>query len=51
MRVLPKVDVVNVTNSDRWSSITTAQFGTAAYLQPATILQGRLIRLAIEMSW
>ncbi len=51
VRVLPKVDVFNLTNSDRWSSVTTAQFGAATYLQPATILQGRLIRLAIETSW
>ncbi len=51
IRILPKVDVFNATNSDRWSSITTAQFGTATYLQPATILQGRLIRFAIESSW
>jgi hypothetical protein len=51
IRILPKVDVFNATNSDRWSSITTAQFGTATYLQPATILQGRLIRVAIETSW
>jgi hypothetical protein len=51
VRLLPKVDVFNVTNSDRWSSVTTAQFGAATYLQPSTILQGRLIRLVIESSW
>ena len=51
IRVLPKVDVFNATNSDRWSSVTTAQFGAATYLQPSTILQGRLIRVAIETTW
>ncbi len=51
IRLLPKVDIFNATNSDRWSSVTTAQFGTATYLQPATILQGRLIRVAIETTW
>jgi hypothetical protein len=51
VRMLPKVDIFNVTNSDRWSSVATAQFGAAAYLRPATILQGRLIRLAFESSW
>ena len=51
VRISPKVDVFNATNSDRWSAITTAQFGAATYLQPSTIMQGRLIRVGIEMSW
>ena len=38
-------------NSDRWSSVTTAQFGAATYLQPSTIMQARLIRVGIESSW
>jgi Carboxypeptidase regulatory-like domain/TonB-dependent Receptor Plug Domain len=50
-RVSPKVDVFNAMNSDRWSSVTTAQFGTATYLQPSTIMQARLIRVGIESSW
>ena len=41
----------NAMNSDRWSSVTTAQFGAATYLQPSTIMQGRLIRLGFESSW
>ena len=51
IRVSPKVDVFNAMNSDRWSSVTTAQFGTATYLQPSTIMQARLIRVGIESSW
>jgi hypothetical protein len=51
IRIMPKVDVFNALNSDRWSSITTAQYGAATYLQPATILQGRLFRVGIESSW
>jgi hypothetical protein len=47
-RVLPKVDIFNVMNSDRWSTVTTAQFGAASYLQPSTIMQGRLIRIGFE---
>ncbi len=50
-RFVPKVDVFNATNSDRWSAVTTAQFGTATYLQPSTILQGRLIRVNMDVSW
>ena len=51
IRITPKVDMFNATNSDRWSSVTTAQFGTATYLQPSTIMQGRLIRIGFESSW
>jgi hypothetical protein len=51
IRISPKVDVFNALNSDRWSSVATAQYGAAAYLRPATILQGRLIRVGIETFW
>jgi hypothetical protein len=51
IRLVPKVDVFNATNSDRYSSVTTAQFNAATYLQPSTILQGRLIRVGLETSW
>ena len=51
IRISPKVDVFNAMNSDRWSSVTTAQFNTDTYLQPSTIMQARLIRLGIESSW
>lgn len=50
-RLTPKVDLFNAMNSDRWSSVTTAQFNAATYLQPATIMQGRLIRIGFESSW
>ena len=50
-RILPKVDIFNAMNSDRWSTVTTAQFGASTYLQPATIMQGRLIRVGVETTW
>jgi hypothetical protein len=50
-RILPKVDVFNVLNSNDHTAIATAQFGTAAYLRPSVILQGRLIRLGFDMTW
>lgn len=51
LRLTPKVDIFNAMNSDRWSSVTTAQFGVATYLQPSTIMQARLIRVGFESSW
>ena len=50
-RILPKVDIFNALNSDRWSTVTTAQFGARTYLQPSTIMQGRLIRVGFEATF
>ena len=51
IRILPKIDIFNVMNSDRWSTVTTSQFGTSTYLQPSTIMQGRLIRIGFETTF
>ena len=49
--MLPKIDFFNALNSDDYSSVTTAQFGAATYLQPSVILQGRIIRVGVDMTW
>ena len=50
-RILPKLDIFNALNSDDFTSISTAQFQATAYLQPTVVLQGRLIRLGMDVSW
>jgi hypothetical protein len=47
----PKIDFFNALNSDDYSSVATAQFGARTYLQPSVILQGRIIRVGIDMTW
>ena len=47
----PKVDFFNALNSDDYSAVQTAQFGAAAYLRPSVILQGRIIRVGVDMTW
>lgn len=49
--VQPKVDFFNALNSDDYSSVATAQFGARTYLQPSVILQGRIIRVGVDMTW
>jgi hypothetical protein len=51
IRLMPKLDVFNALNSDRWSAVTTWQYNSATYLQPSTIMQARLFRVGIESSW
>ncbi len=50
-RMTPKVDLFNALNSDDYSSVSTVQFGAATYKQPSVILQGRIIRLGVDVTW
>lgn len=47
----PKIDFFNALNSDDYSSVSTMQFGAAAYNRPSVILQGRIIRVGVDMTW
>lgn len=50
-RMTPKVDLFNALNSDDYSSVSSVQFGAAAYMRPSVILQGRIIRVGVDMTW
>ena len=47
----PRVDFFNALNSDDYSSVSTVQFGAAAYNRPSVILQGRIIRVGVDVTW
>jgi hypothetical protein len=47
----PKMDVFNALNSDDYTSVSTMQFGAAAYQRPSVILQGRIIRIGADVKW
>ena len=49
--LLPKIDFFNALNSDDYSSVSTMQYGAAAYNRPSVILQGRIIRIGVDMTW
>ncbi len=49
--VTPKVDFFNALNSDDYSAVATAQFGARTYLQPSVVLQGRIVRIGMDMTW
>ena len=50
-RFTPKLDVFNALNSDDYTGVTTTQFGAATYMRPSTILQGRIVRLGVDVRW
>ncbi|MCC7126868.1 MAG: TonB-dependent receptor [Acidobacteria bacterium] len=51
LNATPRIDFFNALNSDDYSSVATAQYGAAAYLQPSVVLQGRIIRIGFDMTW
>ena len=51
MAFTPKVDLFNALNSDDYSSVSTVQYGAAAYMRPSVILQGRIVRVGVDVTW
>ena len=49
--MLPKLDLFNALNSDDYSAVTTAQFGARDLPAPSAILQGRIIRVGVDVTW
>ena len=47
----PKIDFFNALNSDDYSSVSSMQYGAAAYQRPSVVLQGRIIRVGVDMTW
>lgn len=44
-------DLFNVLNGDTIVGIRSNLFGTATYMQPSAVLQGRIPRIAMQMKW
>jgi hypothetical protein len=49
--VTPKLDVFNALNSDDYTAVASTQYAAATYLQPSVILQGRLVRVGVDVKW
>jgi hypothetical protein len=50
-RLTPKLDIFNLLNSDDYSAITSTQYGATTYGVPSVILQGRIVRIGIDIKW
>ena len=51
LSITPKLDIFNALNSDDYTSVTSSQFNAATYLQPSVVLQGRIIRVGVDLKW
>jgi Carboxypeptidase regulatory-like domain len=47
----PKLDLFNALNSDDYTSVASTQFNANTYLQPSVVLQGRIIRVGVDVKW
>jgi hypothetical protein len=50
-RINPKLDLFNAFNADDYTGVSSTQYGAATYLRPSTILQGRIIRVGVDVKW
>jgi hypothetical protein len=51
VRVQGQVDIFNSLNASTVMGYRSTNFATTSYLQPSTILQGRMIRLGTQLRW
>jgi hypothetical protein len=47
----PKLDLFNAFNSDDYTAVASTQYGALTYQQPSVILQGRIIRVGVDVRW
>jgi hypothetical protein len=50
-RLQGQVDVFNVANQNYATAFRSTNFGTTAYQQPSSVLQGRMFRLGLQVKW
>ena len=50
-RLQGQLDVFNVGNSNAVAAVASTLYATAAYNRPASVLQGRMIRLGMQVKW
>ena len=50
-RLQGQMDVFNVSNQNYATAFRSVNFGTTAYQQPSSVLQGRMFRLGLQVKW
>jgi hypothetical protein len=50
-RLQGQVDIFNVANTNTPTAYRSTNYATTAYLQPASVLQGRVLRLGAQVRW
>jgi hypothetical protein len=50
-RIQGQLDVFNLFNVNTAVAFRSTLYGTAAYVQPASVIQGRMLRLGMQLRW
>ena len=50
-RVQGQFDMFNALNRSDVLSVRSLNFGTTSYMQPSSVLQGRILRLGMQLKW
>ena len=50
-RIQGQVDIFNVFNANTTAAVRSTRFDTTAYNLPASVLQGRMIRMGVQLKW
>ena len=50
-RLQGQFDVFNALNLSSVLSVRSLNYGTASYMQPSSVLQGRILRIATQLKW
>jgi hypothetical protein len=50
-RIQAQLDIFNVLNRGDVLAMRSMNFGTSSYLQPSSVLQARIIRIATQLKW
>ncbi len=51
VQVQPRLDIFNTLNRGDVVAVRSLNFGTSSYFQPATVIQGRIVQLGLNMRW
>jgi len=51
VRLQPEASVFNLLNRSPDYAVRSLNYGTASYLQPSSVLQGRYLRLGMQAKW
>jgi hypothetical protein len=51
VQVQPRIDLFNVLNRSDVVAVRSLNYGTSSYFQPATVIQGRIVQVGLNMRW
>jgi hypothetical protein len=51
VRLQPEASVFNLLNRSPDYAVRSLNYGTSSYLQPSSVLQGRYLRLGMQVKW